>query len=547
MTKKYGPPQNQLETRSNFLGKGTFGEVTSVKDNESIVAKTFLKNTEIEYTTFREIAALKALNGLPNIVNLVEVKTDKFAITIYLTRYKHDLHDYVKYSFDEIDENFVKEAMFQILNGLQVMANRDLYHRDIKPANILVNHDTLEFAIADWGSSRKGSIDNTGRGDIRDDLPRVLYDNKYSLEVGTISYVSPELALHNMFSGKAAYDIEVDVWSTAMILCYIVNGKPLINTFDYKDVLRSIFRIFGSGSIDKKFEDDNVGENKDGNDYWMLGLDYKEKVPVNEILKTDNEELLDLFSKMTKLNPKERITISEALNHEYFEGLEPSERSYPVLKRVETVDLRNYEEYKPILLAASKNTKAKWWNITSGWAIELLNSKVIQSQELFFISFDIFERYIRKVYLKSHEIQLAYICCLQIADIMIGDLVDIEHYLSYMKGEGREDEANQKVLDIMKLLDYNLYSSTEYDYLKALIKKDYMNDMFTKETSEILLVEGVNIMKHLITNIDTRDLTRKEIAEFALQMAVNRVSEEQNNFGYEPFSDVLNEVYKSYK
>ena len=54
---------------------------------------------------------------------------------------------------------------------------------------------------------------------------------------------------------------------------------------------------------------------------YIKGLGNKEKLPLSEICPFNNEDAQDLIDKMLDLNPKTRITIEEAIKHQYLENL----------------------------------------------------------------------------------------------------------------------------------------------------------------------------------------------------------------------------------
>jgi len=49
---------------------------------------------------------------------------------------------------NEID---LKYYMYSIVRGLDFCHSKGIMHRDIKPQNIIVNPDTKELKIIDWG------------------------------------------------------------------------------------------------------------------------------------------------------------------------------------------------------------------------------------------------------------------------------------------------------------------------------------------------------------------------------------------------------------
>lgn len=52
----------------------------------------------------------------------------------------------------------IKYIFFQIIEGVDYLHENGILHRDIKPGNILINKDSLEVKIADFGLSRHFSL-----------------------------------------------------------------------------------------------------------------------------------------------------------------------------------------------------------------------------------------------------------------------------------------------------------------------------------------------------------------------------------------------------
>jgi mitogen-activated protein kinase 1/3 len=105
----------------------------------------------------REIAILRRVKH-PNIVKLLNIliPDEKKVDSIYLvlevldTDLKSILHN-PKTSLSEIQ---VKKLTLDILSGLEYIHKCGLIHRDLKPGNIVVNLNTCEAKICDFGLSR---------------------------------------------------------------------------------------------------------------------------------------------------------------------------------------------------------------------------------------------------------------------------------------------------------------------------------------------------------------------------------------------------------
>lgn len=83
-------------------------------------------------------------------------------------------------------------------------------HRDLKPANILIDQNSKEIKIADFGLARILS------------LPL----KKLTREIETLWYRAPELLL-----GSENYAMGVDSWSVGCIIYELFENRPLFEGY----------------------------------------------------------------------------------------------------------------------------------------------------------------------------------------------------------------------------------------------------------------------------------------------------------------------------
>ena len=140
-----------------------------------------------------------------------------------------------------------------------------IVHRDLKPENVLIECDEQTNEIQ--------HIKLTDFG-----LSKIVVPGEVMFEsCGTPAYVAPEVLT------KKGYQKEVDIWSTGVILYTMIARALPFHSIDRKKVFKMI----------KEGEPDMTG------DIW-------DKV---------SEGCKDLLKKMLIKNPKERITVDDAINH----------------------------------------------------------------------------------------------------------------------------------------------------------------------------------------------------------------------------------------
>lgn len=212
--------------------------------------------------------------------------------------------------------------VYQILCGLKYIHLADVLHRDLKPGNLLVNAD-CELKICDFGLARgfsENSEQNQG------------YLTEY---VATRWYRAPEIMLSFTNYTKA-----IDMWSVGCILAEMLGGKPLFRGRDYVDQLNQILLILGTPPEETLTK---IGSTRAQN--YVRSLPFMPRVKFAELFPDANPLAIDLLEKMLTLDPYERITVQDALNHPYLSiWHEPLDELECAMK----FDFKSFEEVNDI-------------------------------------------------------------------------------------------------------------------------------------------------------------------------------------------------------
>lgn len=256
------------------------------KGLSSVVRKCVEKSTGKEYAckiiefnddseeerdaTSREIRILKLVGGHPNIIDIVASFETPNCVFIVMELCPHgELFDYLT-KVVRLSEKRTRQLMTSILNGVSHLHSYRVVHRDLKPENILMD-STMNVKITDLGFAVQISEDES------------LFDH-----FGTPGYMAPELLGSSPTDETSGYGLPVDLWACGVILYTLLSGLPPF--WHRKQHL--MFRMISAGQ------------------YTMTGSDWDD---VSDTAK-------DLIGHLLVVDPAERYTASQALQHPFFNG-----------------------------------------------------------------------------------------------------------------------------------------------------------------------------------------------------------------------------------
>lgn len=294
--------------RTELLGQGTYGKVYKAKHTLTgkVVAlkRTILGPDDegVPATTLREVSILRSLNS-PYVVRLEEVLHSEGTGSqpiLYLVFEFLD-HDLKQFMVAKNAKNvglpplLVKHFCYQILLGLKYCHSNSIMHRDLKPQNLLIDLKTQTIKLADFGLGRVFTMPVS----------------RYTHEVVTLWYRAPEILL-----GTRYYSTGVDMWSVGCIFAEMITGRPTFVGESELEQLLTIFRVLGTPT---ETTWPNVGQLRD----WHVYPQWKPQVLTDAIggLSKLGTHGVELFSKMVRLDPNERITAIDALKSPYFDDV----------------------------------------------------------------------------------------------------------------------------------------------------------------------------------------------------------------------------------
>ena len=232
ITTKDGKYKNPLASYDidKELGKGTFGEVklgihriTSEKVAIKVLEKDKIVDEADKERVTREIHILKLIRH-PNIIQLYEIIEDKEKLYL-ITEYASggELFDYIVAN-QRVNELEACKFYQQLLDGIEYVHKLNIVHRDLKPENLLLD-SKKNIKIVDFGLSN-------------------LYKENglLSTACGSPCYAAPE-----MIAGKKYNGLNVDLWSSGVILFALICGYLPFDDDDtpvlYKKIMKGEYSI----------------------------------------------------------------------------------------------------------------------------------------------------------------------------------------------------------------------------------------------------------------------------------------------------------------
>ena len=276
--------------------------------------------------TLRELKILRLLHH----ENIIELKTiikpksrEKFEeIYAVFEIMETDLGSIIK-SQQELSLDHIQFFMYQILRGMKYCHSAGILHRDLKPRNLLVNSN-CDLKICDFGLSRA-------------DIPELYEAGAMTDYISTRWYRAPELLF-----GSEYYTTAVDVWSIGCIFAELLTRTSFLPGTDTENQLELIIEMMGvpSKTTIEKF---CGGKTPD----FLQNLSSKKEEETDEFktrFKDVDSTAMDLLKKMLIFDPSERITIIEAIRHDFFHDLH-CEEDEPTTTPVDAYDF-DFEKYE---------------------------------------------------------------------------------------------------------------------------------------------------------------------------------------------------------
>eukprot|EP01091_Cochliopodium_minus_P008187 TRINITY_DN1812_c0_g1_i5.p1 TRINITY_DN1812_c0_g1~~TRINITY_DN1812_c0_g1_i5.p1 ORF type:complete len:299 (-),score=91.15 TRINITY_DN1812_c0_g1_i5:151-1047(-) len=225
--------------------------------------------------TENEVEALERLQNHENIIKLVEsfsIKDESEEVRYIITEaMPMNLEKYLRMKKGAISESTCKKIMFQVMSALNFCHLNLITHQDIKLENITIDPDTMKIKLIDFGYCTNS---------LNEQEICELHETQ-----GTPLYLSPEKFMFSKYDGRKS-----DAWSCGVLMYKLVTGF-----FPFGEDCKTMNELYGS----------------------ILHRDY------DRLSSGFSSEFTDLIESLLLKDPKERISLSEALQHSFFSQKKP--------------------------------------------------------------------------------------------------------------------------------------------------------------------------------------------------------------------------------
>jgi serine/threonine protein kinase len=291
------------------VGRGAYGVVCSAQNNDSgdYCAIKKIENVfeDISFSkrTLRELRILRQLKH-ENIIDIMDIFipqdyagfSDVYVVSALM---ETDLTSILR-SSQPLNDSHCQFFLYQILRGCKYLHSAGIIHRDLKPRNLLVNSN-CDLKICDFGLARVNFTEMEFR---------LAHMTEY---ICTRWYRAPEI-----LCCWTEYDSAIDVWSIGCIFAEMLTRKPLFPGSNTKHQLELVLQQLGAP---KQHEISAIRTVK-CRQFIQQFIEQEAKSgrrPPNlaDRFPQSSSAAVQLVEAMLTFSPSRRITVDDAIRHEY--------------------------------------------------------------------------------------------------------------------------------------------------------------------------------------------------------------------------------------
>jgi len=291
------------------VGRGAYGVVCSAQNNETgdYCAIKKIENVfeDISFSkrTLRELRILRQLKH-ENIIDITDIfipqdYTSFSDVYVVSALMETDLTSILR-SSQPLNDSHCQFFLYQILRGCKYLHSAGIIHRDLKPRNLLVNSN-CDLKICDFGLARVNFTEMEFR---------LAHMTEY---ICTRWYRAPEI-----LCCWTEYDSAIDVWSIGCIFAEMLTRKPLFPGSNTKHQLELVLQQLGA----PKQHEISAIRNVKCRQFIQQFIEQEAKSgrrPPNlaDRFPQSSAAAVQLVEEMLTFSPSRRISVDEAIRHEY--------------------------------------------------------------------------------------------------------------------------------------------------------------------------------------------------------------------------------------
>lgn len=215
--------------------------------------------------------------------------------TVYSINRRHQKHSLT------LPPLLVKLYLYQLSRALAHIHSLGICHRDIKPQNLLVNPQTQQLKLCDFGSAKA----------LVPGEPNVSY-------ICSRYYRAPELIF-----GSTNYTTAIDIWSQGCVGAELLLGQPLFPGDSGVDQLVEIIKVLGTPTKEEiRSMNSNYMEFKFPE---IKGCQWKKVFYQHKT----QEEAIDFIAATLAYTPSKRILPLQGCAHRFFDELRDKDTTLP--------------------------------------------------------------------------------------------------------------------------------------------------------------------------------------------------------------------------
>ena len=213
-------------------------------------------------------------------------------------------------------DDAVRYLLYQALRGLKVVHSAGVIHRDLTPANLLVDENCF-LKVCDFGLAKPPSVAAAQAAAAAAAPPSAASDTAGAgAEVDTPYvtmrwYRAPEVVMEH-----SEYTAKLDVWSLGCIFAELLGSRPICTGRDHLQQLDEIIKVTGTPT-----EASLATLGSSAAQSYVKRLPPMPAMDLSARFPDARAPAINLLRRMLQLHPNERIGVTEAMRHPYFEGI----------------------------------------------------------------------------------------------------------------------------------------------------------------------------------------------------------------------------------